>query len=239
MSDTATDTRSPIDIAIALAKEAAEKAVRESAGAIATQPAANTNVAMPTRPGAPLKMDDMAGGMTVDLWLKVNEHGLEFNKKLIQSGVRVSIDMTAVQVAYAAKSGNPAQYIKTYDRVTEAKGGSWEQALAKAVSIAPGTREYRSADVPMTLLQDVIYVDPKTKKEEVVVEAGKTIGNSTSTTNWGNWQAFWRSCVAAGLGSSTVVAEISSEAKTNTNGNNWGVIVFTLIGPHSVGAIAA
>lgn len=229
MSNTVTVQPSAIEIAINAAKAAAEAAVVAQAGAIAVQSTASTNVAMPVRPGAKLTMVDMSGGIAVDSWLKVNEHGLTFEGKLIRESVRVSINLPNVAIAYAAKYGNPATYIKTFDRVTEVRGGSWEMALAKANSIVPGTREYRTADVPMTLMQDVVYTDPKSKVSTVVLEKGKVAGNSTSTTNWGNWESFWKDCARQGLTEQTVLVDISAEEKTNKAGNTWGVISFALV----------
>ena len=160
-----------INDAIAAAQAAAASAV--PAGA--TVPATQTQAALPATPqarGVPVTMDDlMVGSMQVDEWLKVKEFGLLIgtDATLITGTINVTIDFAAVQPNYSIKYGNPAQYAKTYDRVTSAKGGTWAQAVQMAQMADPKAREYRSADLPMTLTADVV-VNGKT-----VCEAGKKL----------------------------------------------------------------
>lgn len=224
---------SPIQEAIAKAQAEAGKIAAAQAGALTPQTPANSNVPAPVRPGAPLAMSDMSGGgITVESWMGVSEYGLLFTDKktMINTPVRVLIDMTAVAPNYAIKFGNPAQYFKTYDRVTSNIGGSWAEAVAKAMA-AGASREYRSVDIPMTIMEDIKTVDPKTKAETVVVPANTVVGHSTSTTNWGNWDSFYRSLCKAGLEREQVIVELTAEPRTNKNANRWGVIAFTLVGP--------
>ena len=136
--------------------------------------------------------------------------------------------------AYAVKYGNPAIYDKTYDRVLSSKGGSWMDAMEKATRIDPNAREYRSADIPMVLTDDVTVADGKGKDLKVLAGAGQTLGYSLSTTNWAAWAKFFREVSLAGLDRSIVKAEIGFEKKTNSKGNVWGIMNFTLIQPAAV-----
>lgn len=228
------NTVDPVQAAIAAAQQAAAAAAAQQAQALpgggANLPATTQAGGAVARPGKPLSMDDMStGGISVDAWIGVKEYGLVFDGKLVSDPVRVEIDLSAVAPCYAIKFGNPATYYKTYDRVSEARGGSWDAAVAKAQSASPTAREYRSVDVPMRLLQDVMATDPKSKAKTAVAKEGSLVGHSTSTTNWGLWDAFYRECVQAGLQGQVVQVELSHEGRSNKAGNNWGVIRFGLI----------
>jgi hypothetical protein len=135
--------------------------------------------------------------------------------------------MNAVQPCYAVKYGNPATYSKTYDHVTDVRGGSWLAALQKAQAINPDAREYRSADVPFTLMADVTV---KQGKDSVVVaKKGEVVGYSIPTTGWGNWEAFYKSAVQRGLAKNIIVVELTAEKRTNKANNVWGLVVWTLL----------
>jgi hypothetical protein len=226
----------PIAAAIAKAQAAAAELSNlqaASAGAISTTvaPAASTAVA-PVAPGKPVTMDDMlAGGISVDSWLGVKEFGLVVgpNKELFTDVMKVAIDMTAVAPHFAIKFGNPPTYLKTYDRVICAQGGSWAQAIQRAQQVDPRAREYRSADLPMLLLHDVTL--PKAK--EPVLTAGTKLGYSLSTTNWAAWEAVYREALKAGLAGSVVEVELGSERRTNKNGNAWGIVTFKFMGEYA------
>ena len=225
----ATTAVDPIAAAIAQAQAAAANlaaAQAAGAGAVAVVPQTTTAVA-PLRPGAPLSMDDMGGGMSVDGWLGVKEFGFVGGAKkdlLSNKVIQVEIDLSAVAPNFAIKFGNnPVTYYKTYDRVFEARGGSWADAVAKAQRAAPGAREYPSADVPMTLLEDL-----KTVGGETAQPSGTSIGYSIATTGWGNWKKFYQECIRLGLVGHTVRVELGFE-KREGNGNKWGIINYKLV----------
>lgn len=207
-----------------MAQEAAKAAVlkqaAQTAGVVATVPA-NNNTPVALRPAAPLSMDDMkGGGIAVDGWIGVNEHGMIAGPKkvLASSQIVVDIDLTAIGFNFAIKFGkNPVTYFKTYDRVTEARGGSWAEAVDKAHKVDPSAREYRSADVPMTVVGDIM------KGKEVLVTDGTLVGYSIATTGWNNFSKFWKECEANGLTNGTVRVALEAEPKAS-NGNTWGVI---------------
>ena len=228
MSATTNATIDPVQAAIAAAQSAAK--------ALVEQQAANTNTAMapaaPAAVGRPLTMDDMAGGIAVDKWLGVKEFGLLIGaeKHLYDQPILVEIDMTEIQPNYSVKFGNPAQYLRTYDRVTEVRGGSWHDALKRAQAVDPRATEYRSVDLPMTL------VEPITKGKDILAEAGTRLGYSTSTTGWKAWQEFYSECVKHGLTRSRVRVMVGHMKRTNPKGHIWGVMTFTLVPPAAAAA---
>ena len=229
-------TNDPVQAAIAAAQNAAKALVEAQAQAANS----NTTAVVPTTShavapaGRPLAMEDMTGGLVVDKWLGVKEFGLLIGpeKALCAEPILVEIDMTAVQPNYSVKFGNPAQYFRTYDRVTEVRGGSWHDALRRAQAVDPRASEYRSVDLPMRLLQDVVV------NKKVVAEAGETLGYSTSTTGWAPWRAFYSECVRQGLHRSRVRVQIAHLKRTNNKANVWGVVTYTLLGPAETAAAA-
>ena len=193
----------------------------------AEAPAPSVPAVAGSRP-APMTLQDFSqGSMSVDEFIKVKEHGLLIgtNHELI-SRLRVAIDMTEIQVCDAIKFGNPPTYYKTYDGITCTAGGSWDQAKAKAVSIDPNARPYKSADIPCTLLEDAKDISGK----KTVAEAGIRLGHSLSTTNKANFQEFLKEVGAQNLLSGVVEVALTAEAKSNKAGNRWGVLAFELIG---------
>lgn len=177
-----------------------------------------------------LTMETMAaGGMAVDKWLKVNENGLHIGESgLIANPVLCSIDMTegsGFVLKFAIKGGNPAQYAYTTDLVNAVGGGSWEAAQARIRAVQPGASPYRAVDLPFTLEEDT-----KDIKGKEAGKVGDLLGYTTSTTNWGNWQAFHKECAEAGLLGKRVLVKLSAQARSNKNGNTWGVVAFELIG---------
>ena len=218
----------PIAAAIAAAKEGAAAHTATQAQALATaQPVGGVPAVAPPR-AMPLKMDDMGGGgISVDSWVGVKEFGLLLGEKkeLCSEPVMVTIDLSAIAPNFAVKFGNPAVYLKTYDHVTEVRGGSWAAAIAKAQQVNPDAREYRSVDVPMVSVSDVFLG----KSKEPVIKAGEKLGYSTPTTGWAAWEEFFRACSVRGMSSSTVPVELTHEKRTNKSGNTWGIIKFRLL----------
>ena len=176
-----------------------------------------------------LSMETMAaGGMAVDKWFKVTEDGLKIgDSKLIVGHVLATIDMTegsGFVLKYAIKGGNPAQYAYTTDLVNAVGGGSWEAAQARIKALAPSASPYRAVDLPFTLVGEV-----KDMGGAVIGNAGDTLGYTTSTTNWANWQAFHKEVADAGLLGQTVTVKLTAQARTNKNNNKWGVMAFELV----------
>lgn len=223
-----------IQQALAAAKAAAAANEAAQGGtAVATAPAATGGAMVAHRPAAPaakLNMETVsAGTMTVDHWLKPKEFGILVGDKpdLIES-IKAVIDMTdgiGFVVKKGIKAGNPAKYWYTTDGATCTTGGSWEAAVAIAKGMDQKAYEYRCVDLPFKLIEDVLG-----KKKDVLAEAGKTVGYTTSTTNWKNWEMFYKDVQKAGLMGEKVVVEIGYERRENASKNVWGVLTFKLIG---------
>ena len=220
---------SAINDAIAKAQAAANAAAGQQSNAVATVSQGSTAVAMVPVPGKALSMETLAtGSINVDQWVKVKEFGLLIgdNKALIDT-MKVSISMIdgrGFVPKLSIKAGNPAQYWSTTDGTTCPGVGTWDQAQQKALSLDPKARSYRAVDLPMTLLE------PAISKGVEIAKVGTILGHTTSTTNWKNWEQFYKDVADAGLMGQTVQVELGFEPKTNKAGNNWGVVSFKLLG---------
>ena len=220
---------SAINDAIAKAQAAANAAAGQQSNAVATVSQGSTAVATAPVPGKALSMETLAtGSINVDQWVKVKEFGLLIgdNKALIDT-MKVSISMIdgrGFVPKLSIKAGNPAQYWSTTDGTTCPGVGTWDQAQQKALSLDPKARSYRAVDLPMTLLE------PAISKGVEIAKVGTILGHTTSTTNWKNWEQFYKDVADAGLMGQTVQVELGFEPKTNKAGNNWGVVSFKLLG---------
>lgn len=223
----------PVAMAIAAAQMAAQATIDAHATntAVATQKPAGGAVAVAGQ-GTPFSMETIgSGSLNVDGWLKPKEYGLVIGdgSDLIPECL-VAIDMTngrGFVVKKGAKGGNPAQYAYTTDGVTATSGGSWEAALQKLKNLTPpSTGEYRCVDIPMLCLKSI------EAKGKVIFEEGKLLGYTTSTTNWKNWEMFYRDVAQKGLLGRTVEVKVTAEARVNKAGNKWGVLHFKLVGAY-------
>lgn len=201
-----------------------------AAALLASQQAANVGTALaPVAPGRPMTADDlMTGDMSVDTWLKVKDTGIYIGQsKSALEDLIVEIDMAKIGWCMCIKGGNPAVYKKTYDQVTTiGSTKSWEASVAELQRIDPKARTYRSADIVMMPVNDVM--DPK-KPKEVLVEADKRLGHSLSTTNWGNFRAFYDDAKSKNLHTSVVKVRVGYESRSKPGVNDWGVLTFELI----------
>lgn len=176
---------------------------------------------------APSLDDMMNSGMTVENWLKVNENGLVIKTdegQVLLDNLKVSIDMTEVAATQAVKYGNPPTYHKTFDGQVCADGQTlWSDALEEAQRF--GQRPYQSADIPMTLEENV-----NDKKGKTLMTVGQRIGYSLSTTNRDAFAKFLRAVNGDNLKEATVDVQLGYESKTNKNKQTWGIVTFELEG---------
>lgn len=212
---------SDIDNMLAQAEAGANQVANSGGGAVATRPA---NAPAAYRPPS---LDDLDNrGMTVDHWLKVSEDGLKIkveNDTARLDELKVSIDMTEVTPATVIKYGQPPVYHKTYDGVICADGRTlWQDALAEAARY--NQKPYPSADVPMTLEEDVVA------KGKTIAKAGERLGYSLSTTNREAYSKFQKQVNAEELRESVVEVNLGYQAKENKNKQTWGIVTFDLVG---------
>lgn len=210
-------------------------AAKAEAGAIATMTNAGGGAVVQAQVGraAPMSMDDlMASGMAVDGYIKV-KYGLGISigdDKSYFPELIVGIDMNGVAACEAIKSGNPATYDKTYDGVTNSKGGSWADTIVKHQKVDTRARPYRSADIPFTVLEDILGTS-KTSKGQTLATVGQTLGVSLSTTNWKNWASFYSALRAQSpdVSSQKAIIKLGFEDKTNNAKNEWAILTFELV----------
>lgn len=207
----------PIDDAIAAAQKAA-------ANSVPSTTIEGTGGAVSTQRAAPLGLDDMlSGAITVDAWIKVTEHGLTIGTdRTLFDSIPVTIDMAAIAYCYSVRFGNPAQYDKTYDRLTSVKGQSWNDTLRKAQQIDEKASEFRSADLPFVLRQDL-----NNKKGDLIIAKDSTLGHSLSITGWKAFQEFVTLIQKQNIDPRTAVVDLDLgfDVRTNTKGT-WGVLKF-------------
>lgn len=236
-------------IAAAAAAQASQSAATAApapaaAAAPGTAVATTSTGAVTTAVAAPkMSMEDaMGSSLSVDAWMKVSEDGIKIGESpvLIDGDpIHVVINMTdgiGFVVKNAIKGGNPAQYAYTQDNVTATTGGSWEAAQAKIRSLpgASGASPYRAVDLPMRVPKDIVVsvLNKATKQPEdvVVCPAGKTLGHTTSTTNWKAWELLYREVSSKGYMGQEILVNVGYEKRKNAGGNTWGTLTFQLIG---------
>lgn len=215
-----------IEQAIAAAQAAAAQVPAQShqamTGGAATPPA--TYSSAPVQPGAPLSFDDLAvGSLDVNGWLKVTEFGLLIGEdKTPFEEISVIIPMDEVAYCRAIRYGDPAKYDRSYDGVTNVRGGSWMDTILRAQKIDPKASEFRSADIPF-----IIYEELKNKKGEVLAKPEDRLGHSLSVTGWKSFQTFVKGCQRAGMDikSGMIKCTLTYEVKKNAKGE-WGILAF-------------
>lgn len=175
-----------------------------------------------------------SGGINPDKWIQVKDTGfrLDKNEKTMIEEVEVEIDFADVKLFQGLRIQSPGgkpEYIKTYDGRTEARTGqAWGIAVAEANGrSATPQNPYRGADILMSLPADV--TQGKTK-----IEAGTTLGYTTSITGFGAFQSFLATLIQAGdvsvasdgqtLGGKVKV-KVLHEAKSSAD-YEWGILNF-------------
>jgi hypothetical protein len=193
---------------------------------------ASNAVANYATPGAATRLtneDFMNSSLGTKGYVKVTEDGVKFGKDgtLISDPIDVIIDLSEVVNTTAIKTNTtPARYEKTFDGVMAASGKPWQMSIAEIQQLTPTARPYPSADIPFTIVGDVVN-----SKKAVQAADGERWGYSLSTTNRDAWGNFLREIVSNHLdvNSGRIRAQISAEAK-NGNGNVWGIMTFKFLG---------
>lgn len=202
--------------------DAIAKAKANAANSVPSTQVEGSAVSAPR--AAPLGLDDMlAGGITVDAWIKVSEYGLNVGTdKTLFETLPVTLNLADVAYCYSVRFGNPAQYDKTYDRYTSVKGKAWSTVLAEAQRVDDKASEFRSADLPFVLRESLTN-----KKGEEIIAKGSTIGHSLSITGWKSFQDFVKALTNLGLDPRNAVVDLDLgfEVRTNSKGT-WGILKF-------------
>lgn len=217
--------------------QAAIDAAKANAGELATSnlpvidmtPAAGAAPTVYSQPQA-ATLDgflDSGTALKVDHWLQVTNMG--FKVKDTNLPVDGDIDVLLANPRADLKPffgiriniGGKATYFKTVDRVTCLKSGKpWGQVVAEAANA--GEQEYKGFDIRMTAANDVLDV-----KGNVVAAAGKTLGFSTSITNFSDVADFASKLRSDNLLGVEVAATIANDVRKNDkNKEGWGALTF-------------
>lgn len=216
--------------AINAALAAARQAAASSVNAV---PATTTQASTPAPVVAtrPVSMREMVqeSGMRPDAYLKVTAAGFNVGKdtKTFFEELPVEFRIGAAKPFYGLRYGNPAKYERSYDRQYNARSKKdWSACVAEAARLDPRcTGDYPAVDLLMVVTEDI-----KGKDGSVLLEKGKTLGWTSSVTNWGEWVAFIEPIYAlqdAGIivGDPMVRGKIV-HAQKSKEGNTWGAVNF-------------
>ena len=167
------------------------------------------------------------GGIKVDLFLRIAEAGFQLGdemKKYFDELV-ASLDMRKVIPIYSARgeAGGNTKFIKSYDGVSTPQGQNFAQAVAHLEATTKCTGIYSTAEIPVTLLENVVSPDKAT------VKAGTTVGITPSLTGFGEFQQFFKDMQERGLDQALLKVRVVHKLRTNRNNNKWGVAIFELI----------
>jgi hypothetical protein len=179
--------------AINAALEAARGAASASVPTLATAPSTTVTTTAPLAGGRAVTMRQMIeeSTMSVDAYLKAEKAGFLIgdDKKNYVDTIDVEFRFSQVKVFYGIRYGaSPTKYERSYDRILNARNKRpWADCVAEGMRMDPKCRgDYRGVDLPFTVVNDVIGKDGKT----VLIGAGKTLGWTSSVTNWKQWLEF-------------------------------------------------
>lgn len=208
---------------------------REAAAQIQTPAAVNSNVpavATPVTGGKPVSMREMVAeaGVRADHFLKVDKPGFLIGKdtKNYQEEIEVEFRLSAPKAYWGIRFGNPAKYLKSYDRQVDARTKkAWSSVIAECTAADPKcTGDYPALELAFTLRQDIVSA----KDGTVLASAGQTLGWNSSITNWALWTAFiepYFTLMDSGVlpENALVRGKIIHEQRTK-DGNTWGLLNF-------------
>lgn len=218
-----------INAALATARAAAAQAAPATA-----QVPAVANASAPTavaQAGPPVSMRQMVteAGIRPDAYLKVTPFGFNVGKdtKTVFDELPVEFRITQAKPFYGLRYGNPAKYLKSYDRKVESKSRrDWATVTAEASAADPRcTGDYPALDLLMTATADI-----KAKDGSILLEKGKTLGWTSSITNWTEWASFiepiYQLIDLNIVPPDTLVAGKIKHLQRSGNGNTWGLVSF-------------
>jgi hypothetical protein len=136
--------------------------------------------------------------------------------------------MSEVTPIYQSRheAGGKTTFLKTYDGSTTPEGKSFDSEFQRLSRInVKNDGPFQTAEIPMTLFDDV--EDPK-KSSTVKIDAGTRVGLTPSKTGFRAFQAFGKSLRRTNPDALNGVLKVklTHEKKTNTAGNEWGVLNF-------------
>lgn len=224
-----------INAQIEAARQAAATVAAPTTAVTGYTPGAAPAVAELVQPGRAISLGEALSdsGLAVKEFLKVDKPGF-----LIGKDTKNYIDEIAVQfylrdiVAFRGiRYGNPAKYLRSYDRLTEARSRKpWAQCIAEASAADPRCKgDYASADIPFIVVNDILA----TKGENAgkpLISKGERLGLTLSITNWKPFAEFikpYENLRAAGkLPEDLLLQGTLVHVQKEKDGNTWGVATF-------------
>lgn len=186
----------------------------------------------PVQPGRAISMREMVAesGMSVDHYMKVDKPGFTIGKDTTTylKEIEVEFRLDAAKPFYGVRYGNPAKYLRSYDRMTESRTKRpWADVVAEAGRQDPRcTGDYRAVDIPFVAVNTITASDGKT----TLAEKGDTLGWTSSVTNWKRWQAFiepfLRMMDAGQIGEDALVRGKILHVQEKNGQHVWGAVDF-------------
>lgn len=200
---------------------------QSAAGAIVPQANQYNPASLPTAANgnAPmLSLEDSVAGLTVDAFLKLKFEGLFVQDNMVPGKIKVRISGATTTPLKACRYGNPANYLRSYNGVTEARTGkAWTESVAEARRIDPKcTGDYDAFEMPFVLVDDLRSL---TEPDKVVLEAGKVLGYSSPITGGKAVKEFVKQ-VLLPMGKDTVVEGYIEIKKMATDKGKWAILNF-------------
>lgn len=221
-----------INAAIAQAREAASAAVGQQSTGVAVHQPANTNVSTAVVAGRPIKLGELiaSAGLQVKAFLKVDKPGFLVGKDTTTyfEELPVEFRLNSIKPFYGCRFGDPAKYIKSFDRLTESKTKRpWADMVAEAQRLdIKCSGDYPSADIPLTVLIDLA---PK-KGGELLCAAGEALGLTLSITNFTGFAQFIGPYENArdggGLADDALLRGKLVHTQRTKGSNTWGIVEF-------------
>lgn len=209
-----------------------EQAKAAAAQAVAQAPT-TTAVSTAVAPARPVSMLEMLaeGGMSVKAYLKVDKPGFTVGSDTSNyiKELEVEFRIRDAKPFYGIRYGNPAKYLRSFDRVTETRTRRpWSDALTEAQRLDPKCKgDYRAVELPF------VYLGAKALAAggDKTVEKGETLGWTSSITNWKVWEEFimpyFKQIMAGELTEDALLRGKIVHEQKKDGGNTWGLVTFS------------
>lgn len=238
---------------IALARQGAAAAAAQpdqgaSAGGLATTPGSAAPAV--AAGGRPVTLSEVLsqGGLRVDAYMKVDKTGFMIGTDIKNTFEEILVEFKLSDVVpfWGLRYGSsPTKYLKSFDRMVESRTKRpWATVMQEAMTADAKCRgDYPSAEIPFTLLQDLIATKGD-KKDQALIKRGQTLGLTLSITNFKDFASFikpYDDFAAAGRidPMNTILSGKLVHAARSGGGNDWGAALFEDFAVVDVSAIDA
>lgn len=227
-----TDALSNINAQIEAARVASANVV---ANAPAAQNYAAPAVAELVQPGRAISLGEALSdsGLAVKEFLKIDKAGFLIGKdtKNFFDELHVQFYLRDIVAFRGVRFGNPAKYLRSYDRLTEARSRKpWAQCIAEAQAADPRCKgDYASADIPFVMVEDVAGTKGENAGKTLIAK-GERLGLTLSITNWKPFSEFIKPYetlrLAGKLPDDLLLQGKLVHEQKEANSNTWGIATF-------------